>query len=100
MTSTVRNPAELPEFPVAKTGRCPFDPPAEFQALRREAPLTRVRLWNGSTPWLVTRYADQRKVLADPRVSVNTRLPGYPHLTKSTGDGSLSFIRMDDPEHA
>jgi cytochrome P450 len=59
-----------------------------------------VRLWDGSEPWLVTRYADQRAVLGDARVSADTDSPGYP--TKASpegGEGKLSFIMMDDPEH-
>lgn len=71
--------------------------------LQEEGPLSRVRLWDGSTPWLVTRYAEQRALLADPRVSADGSHPGYPHVSanlkfRSTRDAS--FIRMDDPEHA
>ncbi|NUO45545.1 MAG: cytochrome P450, partial [Streptomyces sp.] len=48
-----------PEFPMPRAARCPFDPPPALKELQREAPLTRVRLWDGSEPWLVTRYAEQ-----------------------------------------
>jgi cytochrome P450 len=100
MTGAVRN-SEILDFPVARAARCPMDPPPRLQALQQETRLTKVRLWDGSTPWLVTRYADQRAVLADPSVSVDTRDPGYPHLNKvNGGGGTLSFIRLDDPEHA
>jgi cytochrome P450 len=70
MTETV----EVPAFPM--TRGCPFDPPAELATLRRDQPASRVRLSNGSTPWLVTRYADVREVLLDPRVSADSRPPG------------------------
>ncbi|MFF5992683.1 cytochrome P450 [Prauserella flavalba] len=86
---------------MARTSGCPFDPPPATRAKQREGPLVRVRLWDGSTPWLVTRYAEQRALLADPRVSADVSRPGYPSPAPTTGGGSkTSFILMDDPEHA
>jgi cytochrome P450 len=93
-------PGSPPEFPMPREARCPFDPPPALKNLQEETPLARVRLWDGSEPWLVTRYADQRAVLGDARVSADTDSPGYP--TKASpegGEGKLSFIMMDDPEH-
>ncbi|MBK1789053.1 cytochrome P450 [Prauserella cavernicola] len=84
-----------------RAARCPFDPPPEAKAKQEEGPLARVRLWDGRTPWLVTRYAEQRALMADPRVSSDIRRPGYPSPAPVTGEGSkISFILMDDPEHA
>ncbi|GGM97870.1 cytochrome P450 [Streptomyces fuscichromogenes] len=97
--STAAGP-EIPDFPVARAPGCPFDPPPVWQALRNNAPVSKVRLWDGSTPWLVTRYADQRALLADPRVSVDSGRPGYPHLSPHGGGSNLGFLRMDDPEHS
>ncbi|QUQ65569.1 cytochrome P450 [Kutzneria sp. CA-103260] len=93
MTSTI------PVFPAARAAGCPFDPPPTIQALQEQAPLARVRLWDDSTPWLVTRYDEQRAVLADPRVSADVTRPGYPSPT-AIRNASISFILMDDPEHA
>jgi cytochrome P450 len=94
-------PDAVPEFPMPRAGRCPFDPPPVLKDLQEEAPLTKVRLWDGSEPWLVTRYAEQRAVLGDPRVSADTDRQGYPtKASPSAGEGKLSFIMMDDPEHA
>jgi cytochrome P450 len=60
-----------------------------------------VRLWDGSEPWLVTRYAEQRALLGDARVSADIDRPGFPPKASSEGsEGKLSFIMMDDPEHA
>ncbi|WP_158853206.1 cytochrome P450 [Saccharothrix deserti] len=102
MTSTLdpadRNTAEVPEYPMPRAEGCPFDPAPELRTLQEETPLTRVRLWDGSTPWLVTRYADQRAVLGDRRVSADMTHPDYPR--SAPGNGTLSFIGMDDPEHA
>ncbi|MET8846352.1 cytochrome P450 [Amycolatopsis sp. NPDC004625] len=97
MTSTT----EIPEFPMPRAAGCPFDPPPAARALQEEAPLARVRLWDGSTPWLVTRYADQRALLADPRVSADITRPGYPSPAPLPKGGTgISFILMDNPEHA
>jgi cytochrome P450 len=92
--------AEL-SYPMERS--CPFDPPPELAVLRAERPITRVRLWDGSTPWLVTRYADIRKLLVDPRVSADDTRPGYPFVApgiRAQRLKSQTFITMDDPDHA
>jgi cytochrome P450 len=91
----------IPEFPMARATRCPFDPPPELRDLQEQGPLAKVRLSDGSTAWLVTRYADQRAVLGNPKVSAESDRPGYPNPSASEGESSkISFILMDDPEHA
>jgi cytochrome P450 len=91
--------ATLPDYPMPRAAGCPFDPPP---GLRRLPPLSRIRLWDGSTPWLVTRHADVRALLADRRVSADTLRDGYPH-TSASGRAQrtrgTSFVNMDDPEH-
>ncbi|GAA5167270.1 cytochrome P450 [Amycolatopsis dongchuanensis] len=92
---------EAPSFPM--TPRCPLDPPPELSRLCEEAPVTRVRLWDGSTPWLVTRYEDVRAMLRDPRVSADSDRPGYPHVTPGIAARrrrAKTFINQDDPGHA
>ena len=92
---------EAPAFPM--TRRCPLDPPPELARLRAEAPISRVRLWDGSTPWLVTRYEDVRAMLRDPRVSADSDRPGYPHTTPGIAarrSRAKAFISQDEPEHA
>ncbi|MGW4871957.1 cytochrome P450 [Streptomyces chartreusis] len=98
---TSEAPDAVPEFPMPRQSRCPFDPPPALRGLQREGPLAKVRLWDGSESWLVTRYAEQRALLGDPRVSADTDRPGYPtKASPEAGEGKLSFIMMDDPEHA
>ena len=90
---------EPPGYPMPRDAGCPFDPPPALRDLQRRTPLARVRLWDGSTPWLVTRYRDQRAVLGDPRVSADVTHPHYPRQAPRRR-ARLSFIGMDDPEHA
>ncbi|MEU7082681.1 cytochrome P450 [Streptomyces sp. NPDC046409] len=103
MTSTVRtggaHAPSAPEFPMPRAEGCPFDPPPALKKEQEQGPLRKVRLWDGTTPWLVTRYADQRALLADPRTSADITRPGYPSSAPVRGS-SFSFILMDDPEHA
>ncbi|MFK0285888.1 cytochrome P450 [Streptomyces sp. NPDC090499] len=81
----------------------PFDPPPGLYRLRREAPVCRVRLWDGSVARLLTRHADQRAVLLDgERFSSDTDLPGFPHRSassKAMRSRERAFIDMDDPDH-
>ncbi|MFJ4688966.1 cytochrome P450 [Streptomyces sp. NPDC088789] len=91
-----------PAYPMPRATGCPFDPAPELLTQRERGRLVRVRLWDGSTPWLVTRHADQRALLLDPRVSADFTKPGYPLQTARTEDDpdDIGFITMDDPEHA
>ncbi|GHF70571.1 hypothetical protein FHX82_005577 [Amycolatopsis bartoniae] len=92
---------EQPRYPMRR--RCPFDPPPELARLQAAEPVSRVRLWDGSTPWLVTRYDDVREMLRDPRVSADTDRPGYPFPTPSmaASRGELkTFMRRDGAEHS
>ncbi|MCK7625653.1 cytochrome P450 [Streptomyces sp. RS10V-4] len=94
-------PAAPGPLPVQPPAGCPFDPPAEFGALRTEEPISPISLPDGSRAWLATRYADIRAILGDTRFSSDTTVPGYP-LSGMTGGGNTAnrgFIRMDPPEH-
>lgn len=44
----------IPDFPMTSPVSCPFDLPTQLRAAQRETRLMRVRLWDGSTPWVVT----------------------------------------------
>ncbi|HKV21301.1 MAG TPA: cytochrome P450 [Mycobacterium sp.] len=71
--------ADIPSYPMDRDARCPFAPPPQMLTMNEAKPLSRVRIWNGSTPWLVTGHAVARELFADPRVSVDDRLDGFPH---------------------
>jgi cytochrome P450 len=88
---------------MARTPACPFSPPPAELALQAEAPIAKVRLWDGGPAWLVTRQADQRALLGDPRISRDGERPGFPHASaaaRERGTVGRTFIGMDDPEHA
>ncbi|WUJ75329.1 cytochrome P450 [Kribbella soli] len=91
-----------PVYPMTRATGCPFDPPPQLRELQEEAPLVQVDIF-GRPAWLVTRYDDQRALLADPRLSSDVTTPGYPSPTgqppRKDGVG-IGFILMDDPEHA
>ena len=93
---------EPPAFPMPRS--CPFDPPAELAEFAADEPIGRVRIWDGSTPWLITRHDDVRAVLADRRFSSDPARPGFPSqspVSKFRRERSRgSFLSMDDPEHA
>lgn len=95
---------EAPYFPMARAAGCPFDPPSELRATVAEHPVSRVRIWDGSTPWIVTGHAEQAALLIDPRVSVDDRLPGFPHwnegMTKIALARSDSVFNTDPPIHS
>jgi cytochrome P450 len=96
-------PAEISDFPMARAAECPFDPPPALRASGTPA-LTKVRLWDGATSWLVSRHADQRALLADGRISHDDTLRGFPAISAGSRARSMrrmrAFIAMDDPEHA
>src|SRR3954467_11252534 len=97
--TTAGAPAVVPDFPMARAAGCPFDPPPDLRTLQAQTPIARVRLWDGSTPWVVTRYAEQRALLTDPRISADITLPGYPYNSAGFRERRMqarTFISMDD----
>jgi len=108
VAETISAPAEgdeqpVPEYPQARESRCPFHPPATVRRMTEETPAARVRIWDGSTPWLITRHADQRSLLTDPRLSINEKLPNYPHMTRGRSEAAKHtpplITNTDAPEH-
>ncbi|HKS46619.1 MAG TPA: cytochrome P450 [Amycolatopsis sp.] len=104
MTDTANSPvdevrAELPPFPSPRSRSCPFDPAPALRAIQAKAPIARVEIWDGSTPWLVSGYHEVRALLRDPRLSAGPEHPNYPHSTPSKFMQRLSFLTMDAPEH-
>ncbi|TAM65456.1 cytochrome P450 [Mycobacterium sp.] len=87
-STTTERTADIPDYPMARQARCPFAPPPDVMALAEVRPLSRVRIWDGSTPWLITGYEQVRELFSDSRVSVDDRLSGFPHWN----EGMLSTV--------
>ena len=65
-----------------------LDPPAEWAELRTTCPVAHVTLPSGDRATLLTRYADVKQVLADPRF---TRRLNAPDAARLTADGGGVF---------
>ncbi|WP_436534353.1 cytochrome P450 [Actinoplanes sp. HUAS TT8] len=91
---------DAPYYPMRRDARCPFAP---APALREMPPVGKVRIWDGSEPWFITRHADQRALLNDPRLSIDEKKPGYPHMTRSRAAVAPHIpdliTNTDPPEH-
>jgi len=72
---------EARRWPAPRTR--PLDPPSLLGELRREEPISKITLWNGKQAWLVTRYADARTLLQDPRISADATDPSFPSMNPS-----------------
>ncbi|RYJ21870.1 putative cytochrome P450 hydroxylase [Streptomyces sp. L-9-10] len=99
--TTPHTPDEaISDFPGTRSARCPFDPPAEQADWLKSPGLQRAKL-RGEPVWVVSRFADIRQALNDPRISADSARPGFPQAQESSSQGApQSFPRMDDPEHA
>ncbi|ANZ27152.1 MULTISPECIES: cytochrome P450 [Rhodococcus] len=95
--------ADVPLYPMPRdTARCPFDPAGDLAEIQQEEGLRRVRIWDGSEPWLVTRHTDIRAVMASPLVSADTDNPAYPHSSaaiKARRARAKTFFTEDGPAH-
>ncbi|SEH03649.1 pentalenic acid synthase [Nonomuraea solani] len=87
-----------PAFPMART--CPFAPPDEYRRMRATAPVVRATLPNGAPVWAVTRYAEARQILSDPRISSNTGRPERPRGPDDDRPDDGFFVDLDPPEHS
>ncbi|MCP2253820.1 Cytochrome P450 [Prauserella aidingensis] len=95
--------AAAPDYPAKRDAACPFAPPPVLRALAEEAPLSRVTIWDGSTPWLVTGHESQRALLGDERVSVDEHRAGFPLFSQAMRDTlehrPAMVFNLDGAEH-
>ncbi|MEJ8279375.1 cytochrome P450 family protein [Pseudonocardia spirodelae] len=82
------------------------DPDALYRELRDSRPVTRATGPNGLTFWMVTRYADARAALNDPRLQKDSRR--LPELLQRHGATSIRqfadslvghMLNADPPDH-
>jgi pentalenic acid synthase len=96
--SGVESVAELPAFPMDRG--CPYHPPSGYGRLREAGPVGRVRLYDGRVAWVVTGYAEARRLLIDPRLSSDRSRPDFPVLVPRMAAARLTaLVGMDPPEH-
>ncbi|MDT7754587.1 MAG: hypothetical protein QOH27_485 [Mycobacterium sp.] len=95
--------ADIPEYPMEREASCPFAPPRKMLELGEVKPLSRVRIWDGSTPWLITGHEVARELFADSRVSVDDRRSGFPHwnehMLSTVNKRPRSVFTSDAEEH-
>lgn len=93
----------IPDYPMSRDPQTPFAPPPQILAMAAQRPLSRVRIWDGSTPWLITGYEAVRALFSDPRVSTDDRIPGFPHwnegMRSTVEHRPRSVFTADGAEH-
>jgi cytochrome P450 len=88
--------------PVSLEGEAYYqDPWGFFARLRESRPVTEVRMPGYGRAWVVTRYADVRAALADPRLARDmTRWPGGTRSRPSEARGvATHMLHADPPDH-
>jgi cytochrome P450 len=98
MTTTTDH-TDAPDFPLRRG--CPYAPPELATEFREGGAPRRVKIWNGSTPWLITRHEQVRQVLgATDRFSADVTHPGFPNTSSAQPEveGGI-FFRKDGQEH-
>ncbi|MGW2049837.1 cytochrome P450 [Streptomyces sp. NPDC001858] len=92
------NILRVPEdFPVGHG----FSAPPRLLRVQREQPLCPVRTPHGDRLWLVTRHADVRAALTDPRLTRQLGFPGAPRLAgEDVTSLADSLFNLEGPRHA
>lgn len=102
MVQTTDTSAEeqIPEWTTERDPSDPLAPPPIYAEIQRsDTPIRRVRIWDGSEPWLVTKYEEYRQIASDQRFSADKARPGFPLKNAGYQSKRRSFLQMDDPEH-
>ncbi|HEV2374411.1 MAG TPA: cytochrome P450 [Streptosporangiaceae bacterium] len=111
MTAPTDSQVDLLGYPLQR--ECPYRPSAGTARFREPGPVTRVRLYDGRSTWLVTGPAEGRALLADQRNSSRADFPDYPviderHLhmratremaQEEEGGFAGALFGVDPPEH-
>ncbi|MGH3692584.1 MAG: cytochrome P450 [Pseudonocardiaceae bacterium] len=77
-------------FPAASS----MDPPDELAELRASEPVSRIQ-FDGGPAWLLTRHADVRAVLVDPRFA--PYIPGVPMQVDEANNTGMLFLMHGAP---
>jgi cytochrome P450 len=102
-SSTEHREQPAVDFPVPKAKGCPFDPSPAYTELQRTQEITRVTLWDGNRPWLISGHQNVRELFQDSRISADARHPGWPFLVPGVRElvqhMKPTMLRLDSPEH-
>jgi cytochrome P450 len=90
--------ADIQAYPFAPADRLSVDP--RLREIGARTPVLRVRLAYGGDAWLVTRHADVKTVLADPRFSRAATVGKDVPRTTAVGPAATSILSLDPPEHS
>jgi cytochrome P450 len=77
--------ADLPEYPFPQPTA--LEPPPQWDELRARCPVANIKLASGDEALLVTRYADVRQVLSDPRFTRLLNADGAARVTSQESGG-------------
>jgi cytochrome P450 len=93
---------DLMFYPPGRDFSRPFDPPEILLRMQTKNPISRVRIWDNSTPWLFLRYEDGRNALTDDRMSNDPTRPGFPEKSAAyaaTLGLDQNLRTYDNPKH-
>ncbi|MEW9515580.1 cytochrome P450 [Streptomyces tubercidicus] len=89
-------------IPYFQDRTCPYHPPASYQPLREDGPLTQVTFYDGRKVWAVTGHTEARALLSDQRISADRQNPAFPVPVErfaALRRVRTPLIGVDDPEH-
>jgi cytochrome P450 len=78
----------VPDYPFDQPAA--LEPPSEWERLRAQCPVSRVRMVSGDEALLLTRYQDVRGLLSDPRFTRSLDKPGAARISNSDSGGVFS----------
>ncbi|WP_050803448.1 MULTISPECIES: cytochrome P450 [Protofrankia] len=80
----------------------PYQPPESYRQISSRGPLNKVTLWDKRRVWLVTGYAQGRRLLSDPKLSADRTRQEYPTMAPHLGAQAarkLVLVGEDPPIH-
>ena len=95
------NVEELGSWPFPREN--PMLPPPEYDRRREQCPISKVRMWDGSEAWLLTRYADIRKALREKCLSSDSSVDHFPAPNGAIAMArkvQRGFTRLDGDAHS
>ncbi|WSQ44530.1 cytochrome P450 [Streptomyces sp. NBC_01220] len=102
-TATEKTATETATVSFPQDRTCPYHPPTGYPSTSRgQRSVSRVRLFDGRTVWLVTGHAEARALLVDPRLSSDRENPAFPFFARrlaATTQRRVELLGLDDPEH-